>query len=226
MKALLFSLLVALGSATAQAQTMYRCGKTYQDRPCAAGLPGKAMGSAVRGTPAPAASGTVPPECVQMGKDSLKVVWAREGGATQDRLLGEATSEAQRRLVRNVYPRRGSASQIQAAVEQDCVVDLAKAEQDAALAAAAAVRAQREGKLPPVPAGYQAPAAADPAAEERRKAEIAAARAEAAKQRCKSLEREMENIAAAERSGGSARTMEKLADQRRQLRKAQSDGGC
>jgi hypothetical protein len=223
----LLSLLLSAGAwiSPAQAQTLYRCGKTYQDRPCAAGQAGKTMGSAVSGAPAARAAGAVPAECVQMGKDSLKIVWAREGGATQERLLDDAASEEQKRLIRDVYPRPGAASHVQAAVEADCVVAKAKAEQDAAIALAAALKAQREGKLPPTqpaaPAGY-----GDPAAAERARAEQAAARAEQAKRYCASLDSEMQGLRAAERGGGSAQAMDSLNAQRRALRERMSRAGC
>jgi hypothetical protein len=225
--ALLLLLSGASWIAAAQAQTMYRCGKTYQDRPCAAGQAGKAMGSAVSSS-APAAGAAGDAECVQKGKDSLKIVWSREGGATEERLLGEAHSEAQRRFIRDVYRRPGAASTVQAAVEADCVAAKAQAEQDTAIAIAAALKAQREGKLASPPAGYGNPAAAsgaaaDPALEERRKAEQLAA---AAKRRCDGLGSELDRLRADERRGGSAQTMERLAERRRELHAQMSKAGC
>jgi hypothetical protein len=208
---------------------MYRCGKTYQDRPCAAGQSGKAMGRAVGS--AAAASGVTDAECVQRGQDSLKVVWAREGGATEERLLGEARSQAERSLIRDVYRRPGAASTVRAAVEADCVAAKAQAEKDEALAIAAAIKARREGKLPPPgAAAYGQPAAADPAEEEKRKAALAQAQAEqaaeAAKRRCERLNDAMESVRADERRGGSTAAMERLAQQRRQIQSELSKAGC
>ena len=200
----------------AQAQNMYRCGKTYQDRPCAAGQTGKVVGRAAGSAPAAQASG-VPAECVQMGKDSLKIVWSREGGATQERLLADARTAAERRLVLDVYRRPGAASHVQAAVEADCVVAKAKAEEDAAIALAAALKAQREGKLPPAAAGEPAPAA--PAASPR-------IPIQEAKRDCAGFERQAEALRADERRGGSARVMEQLSDRRRSLQSQRSAAGC
>ena len=211
--------------AMAQAQTMYRCGKTYQDRPCAGGQAGKAMGSAASAAPS-AGAAAADAECVQQGKDSLRIVWSREGGATEERLLAEAASAEQKRFVRDVYRRPGAASTVQAAVQADCVAAKARAEQDAAVALAAALKAQREGKLPAPPAGHAAPAAADPAAEERRKAEQVAAAAERAKQRCASLNSDMERLRAQERRGGSAGAMEAFSERRRELPERIRQGGC
>jgi hypothetical protein len=218
-------LLAGAWMAGAQAQTLYRCGKTYQDRPCAAGQAGKAMGSAASSAPVPRASGTVPPECVQMGKDSLKIVWAREGGASLERLLEEAVSEAQKRLIRDAYRRGGAASHVQAAVEADCVVARAKAEEDEAIALAAALKAKREGRFPsaePAPAaGY-----GDPAAAARAGAEQAAYKAEEKKRLCARLDSDMDSLVAAERRGGSAQAMDSLSAQRRALRDRVSRAGC
>src|SRR5258706_3464322 len=150
---------------SALSQTMYKCGRVYQDGPCADGK-GKSMGAATSEAPAAApASGPYAAECAQRGKDSLKIVWAREGGATEERMLGEAATEPQKRLVQNVYRRRGAASQIQVAVEADCLVEKEKLEREAALAAAEAVRVLREGTPPAVPA-IQAPAGMDAQSQE------------------------------------------------------------
>ncbi len=82
-------------------------------------------------------------QCAQRGKDSLKIVWSREGGATQERLVAEARTFQEKRFVEDVYRRRGSASEVQASVEADCVAQKEKQDLADALAKAAA-RAQRE----------------------------------------------------------------------------------
>src|SRR4051812_17454103 len=70
-----------IACAPGYAQTMYRCGNKYQDRPCDAGQKSKAVGSASFGA-AEASSGDA--QCAQRGKDALKIVWSREGGAPQE----------------------------------------------------------------------------------------------------------------------------------------------
>src|SRR6266850_2003816 len=135
---MLVTAMLLCGSALSQ--TLYKCGRTYQDRPCDDGK-GTSMGAA---TSSPGVtSGATDAECVQRGQDSLKIVWAREGGATEERMLAEAATPAQRRLVQEVYRKRGSASQIQSAIATDCIAQKQQIERDAALAAAAAVRRQR-----------------------------------------------------------------------------------
>jgi hypothetical protein len=214
------ALLLAL---QAHAQTMYRCGSVYQDRPCDAGKTGRALGST--GTaPAAAATASLDPECAQRGKDALKIVWSREGGATEERLVSEATTPAAKRLVQDVYRRRGAASHVQAAVEADCIAEKQKAEEDTAKAIAAALKAQREG-TPQAPETAAAPSP-DPHAEERAKRERAAYEADRKKEQCARYNARVDELRARERAGGSAHTMDELNEQRRSLRAQMSGAGC
>jgi hypothetical protein len=197
-----------------QAQTMYRCGNVYQDRPCDAGKPGRAVGSTRTDAAAPAVA-RVDAECAQRGKDSLKIVWSREGGATLERLLDEAKTAEDKRLVRDVYRRPGGASTVQAAVEADCVVEKQKAEEETAKAIAAALKAGRDGTLPaPEPASPQRPQ------------ERAAHEPDRKKQQCAQLDAQLESLRARERAGGDVRRMEALNDERRALRAQMSRAGC
>ena len=223
--ALLLALLIAVGLAgsPAQAQKMYRCGKVYQDRPCPAGQAGKVVGRTGTGAAAPAAAAR-DPECVQQGRDSLKIVWAREGGASLERLLEDATGTERQAFVRDVYRRPGAASNVQAAVEADCVQAKEAAARQSALDLAAALKAQREGKAPPVPPGhYGSPGAAAPSTPGPDQAALAAA---AKKQQCAALDARMDRLRARERAGGSSRTMDELNEARRRLRSTMSEAGC
>jgi hypothetical protein len=220
------SLLVA---AQAQAQTMYRCGSVYQDRPCDPGKTGRVVGSAGTGAAPATRAGGIDPECVQRGRDSNKIVWAREGGATEERLLSEATSARERRLIQNAYRRPGAASTVQAAVEADCVVEKQREEQEAALAIAAALKTRREGGE----TGLQSSdlqAGAEPKAQEQA-AQLAAQQradrdAEYKKRQCARYGEDMERLRNRERAGASASTMDSLNEQRRSLRERMSKAGC
>jgi hypothetical protein len=130
--------------AQAEAQTMYRCGSVYQDRPCDAGAKAKVVGSTGTAAAAPGPAQGVDPECMQRARDSQKIVWAREGGATEERLLSEARSGSERRLIQDVYRRPGAASTVQQRVQADCVAEKQREEQEAAVAIAAALKARRE----------------------------------------------------------------------------------
>ncbi len=211
---------LALVCAQAHSQTMYRCGNVYQDRPCDAGKAGRAVGST--GTAGTTGTGTAAPaaadaECAQRGKDSLKIVWSREGGATEERLISEAPTAPQKRFVQDVYRRRGSASQVEAAVAADCVAEKRQREQDAAFAAAAAaLRGQREDEPPTAPPAVQAPVQPAQAAND----------AERRKARCAAYSRQMDDLRERERSGGSGQTMDRLRESRRRLGDEMSRSGC
>jgi hypothetical protein len=221
-------LLALTATATAvQGQTMYRCGSVYQDRPCDAGKKGKVVGSTGSAAPAATAVG-IDPECVQRGRDSNRIVWAREGGATQERLVSEAGSAAERRLIQDVYRRPGAASSVQAAVEADCVAEKQREAQDAALAIAAGLKARRDGVAAPQPG--VAAAEPDPRAQEQA-ARLAAQQraeyqAEQKKQQCARYSQDMGRLRSSQRAGGSVSTMEALNEEMRNLRGQMSRAGC
>ena len=210
--------------APGYAQTMYRCGNKYQDRPCDAGQKSKAVGSTGVGAAASAPSGDA--QCAQRGRDSLKIVWSREGGATEEALASQARTATEKRLVQDVYRRRGSASQVQAAVEADCVIEKQKEAEANALAIAAA---KARGELREIRGETTEPSPSmsipQPGADERAK-QAQAAREENQRMTCASLNREMENLRSRERAGGSATTMEGLSNERRQLQGRLSSNGC
>jgi len=200
------------------AQTMYRCGKQYQDRPCDAGQQGRAVGNATT----QGSGGTSDAECSQRGERALKIIWAREGGTTADAALSQARSADERGLVQQVYARRGSSSQIRAAIEADCV---AQKERDAQAAAMVKAMGLPGAQQPAQPAAQ--PAGEDPAAAEARRQRLAAENDAAAKKAtCSSLNAEMQRNVSAQRAGGSAATMERLNDQRRDISRRMSEAGC
>ena len=216
----------------ADAQKLYRCGNTSQDRPCDAGRQGRVVGSA--GAQSPAASArNQDPACTQRGADALKIIWSREGGATKERQLAEtdrkglsaAKREEEIQLIESVYRKRGSAPDIRAAVEAECVAEKERAAQAAALAAAAA---RLQGGTPAAPTAVPGgPSEAElRAAETRRREEAAASEEESRKSRCADLVRQNENIRRQERAGGSGATMDRLYEQRRDVEARMSREGC
>jgi len=237
-KSWVFLLSGLLFCAQAFGQTMYRCGNKYQDRPCDAGQKGRAVGSTgVDSGPAPGvapgaggagAARSPDAQCVQLGQDALKIVWSREGGATQERLESEAKTGRERNFVRDVYRRRGSASQVQASVEADCVAERDRAAQAAVLEAAAA-RLRGEPRETGSGSSIESrpPSAADIQAAERQRAQAAADRdAERKKSLCASLNASMDNLTARERRGGSGGTMDAMRGERRSLQSQMSSNGC
>ena len=205
----------------AHAQTLYRCGSVYQDRPCEAGAKGKVVGSTGAEAAAAPATAGVDAECVQRARDSQKIVWAREGGATEERLLADARSARERRLIQDVYRRPGAASTVQAGVQADCVAEKQREEQEAAVAIAAALKARRASGDAPTsaepPRSVQA-AAAEPSSAERE--------TERRARTCARYNADMDRLRSEERAGGSSSRMDSLNERRRALREQIARSGC
>jgi hypothetical protein len=223
---------VALLSTHGAAQTMYRCGSSYQDRPCSAGQASKAMGSAT--TAAPAAGATMDAECRQRGADAQKLAWAREAGQTQEqqfaRIDGSRASASrksyERSLVTEVYARRGSSAAVRAGIEADCVAEKQKAAETAAAAKALGLQPPAQPGVPsPTPAGPGAEVQ-QPSAQEGVSQTSAAREAQRKQERCASLNSQLDDVRNRQRAGGSAGTMEALSRQRRELEARLSAGRC
>jgi len=230
--AMLVALVALAFCAPAGAQKMYKCGKQYQDRPCDDGQQGRVVGNATSGS-----SAKVDYDCSQRGGEAAKIAWAREGGATQDRALSEAASSTQRRLVQEVYSRRGSAQEIRSSIEADCMAEKEKAAKAAELARAL-MRAQ--GIEPGASSGIGAPSASGapsgvgatstgsgPIAQD---SDAAARQQQAEADRkarlCASLNSQLESNTSRLRAGGSSSTMDSLNAQRRDLQGRLRDNGC
>lgn len=142
----LASLAGTLCSSAFAGGTMFRCGSSYQDRPCDAGQPAKvidrsgvareqklavsAPAAPVEATPAvlaPAPALKVDAECAALGNRAKQVVWAKESGRTADVQLAAAPSDGDRRLIADVFNRRGSSLEVRQAVEADCMAAKAPA---------------------------------------------------------------------------------------------------
>ena len=125
-RTLLLSILILLNtpllSVSSHAQTMYRCGSNYQDKPCAKGQQGGVIGTAktasqstMTGTP------SVDPACKRRGDDAKKIIWMREAGAQKNDLLAKSTSAEQSQLIADIYAVRGNSNDIRANIEQSCM---------------------------------------------------------------------------------------------------------
>ncbi len=216
-------LLLAGLSAPAYAQKMYRCGNTYQDRPCSGEQQGKVLGST--GVPQPSAAPAADGYCGQKGASAQKIMWAKEAGRTEEMQLSAASGAEERKLIAEVYRKRGSSVEVRAAIEADCTAERQRAAQAAALIEAAA-KLQEQDK----PAAAVLPAAAtsanSDAAAVRQQQEAAAREAASKKFRCSTLADRLENIRNSQHSGGSAATMDSLRQRQRKTEKEWGDAGC
>jgi len=216
------TLLMLLGTG-AQAQKMHRCGNVYQDRPCDTAEPGKEVRN-FDNAPRPVAATGTDSQCRQRGIDSQKIVWSREGGALAEKLRAAASSEEEKTLITEVYGKRGSAPEVRASIEADCIAAKKQAEQAAAALAAIP-------KMPGSPAAGVAPArpqAQEPMAAEAAQGGNASMQRSAATQKtlCSSINTKIEGIQKSLRSGGSVAVMESLNQRRRDAEAERSRAGC
>lgn len=216
-------LLAGVTSPPAQAQKMYRCGNVYQDQPCSGGQQGRVVSSTGTSQPA-AASSAVDSYCAQRGENAQKIMWAKEAGRTEEMQLSAASNSEERRLIGEVYRKRGSSVQVRVAIEADCMAERQRAEQAAALVEAAA---RLQGLNAPAPA--PAPAAredADADAAARQQKKMADRAATEKKARCDRIAAQMELIRRLQRAGGSVETMNGLRQRNSDADKEWSDAGC
>lgn len=107
----------------ALAQTLYRCGNTYQDKPCS-GQAGKVVTVLKSGEAGP---GLVDAQCSRRGSDAQKLMWARETGALESDMAAKAKTASERELVAVVYRQNGSSAQVRQAVEAACIAEKERA---------------------------------------------------------------------------------------------------
>ena len=211
-----------------QSAQMYRCGNVYQDRPCegaqtGASMPGAGAKARADAPAATAAGGTMHPVCAQRGSDSQKIVWSRESGATEEKMLASAANPAQRQLIADVYRVRGSAPQVRARIEAECQAEMAEKAKALAIhesmVRAGALPAQGAAPAGPTPEQLEAAAKAKSQQEEQQQAAMKTAR-------CNSLNAQRDSIREQQRKGGSGEYMDRLNRQRTQIDGQLRSMGC
>ena len=230
--ALLFITAAAL-PASAQ---MYRCGNVFQDRPCEAGVNEQRINTtgsrpATGSANVPSAATLASPhaaQCARVGEHAQRISWKREGGATMERQISEAGADQNMvNLVIQVYGRRGSAPQVLAAIEAECVAE--RENQVRATEALRALRDQASG-TPGVVTGV---GGARPAADARGNAAAAsdnaqpvAAKPKGPDPRCGGLKSDRAAVERRLRVGGTAQTMEALQNERREIEQQMAEARC
>jgi hypothetical protein len=213
------AVVVAIAASNA-AHAVYRCGNVFQDTPCDAagtqmhpgGVKPAARGAAPAAAVAPATNFAA--TCARTGEEAQKMVWKREGGATQEHQLAElpaANREEMAKVLESVYRKRGSAPEIRSAIEAECVAEKQQAADKAALLRS----------LLPASGGTQAaaPAASIPSG-------ASATGNSSPNPACSGWRRDLESINAQLRGGGNAAAMERLQAQRRSTEKSLADAHC
>jgi hypothetical protein len=223
-------------------QTMYRCGNKYQDSPCESG-----EGSRIGKTSSAPQAQAQPQgrsqaqfqteadaaECSSRGKDSLKISWAREAGATAEKQIAEVDKKGlssrqaaqEKRLIAAVYEKRGSSMSIRSDIEGECIAEKEKVRQAQTLAAAAAKLMQD------VPSDA-APSRPESVTSEqhtvaRSQSDNGSSRTqEEHKLTCSRLTSQLTSVKSEQHGGASANRMNKLNDSKRELEKALRSEGC
>ncbi|MEN9867429.1 MAG: hypothetical protein RL748_3019 [Pseudomonadota bacterium] len=214
----LSGLLLLAACCLAQAQALYRCGNTYQDKPCPAGQVGKIVKKDIGTADTPLAG--IDSQCARRGQDVQKLVWAREAGATQAQMMEKAQSDEERDLIVQVYVQRASASEMKRLVEANCVKEKQLAAQNGFVRPAA--RNADNGSA----ARSAASAARADGGEEGNVQKNRADDAEKKKQVCDRLRENILNVINLQRKGGTAREMEEYSKRKRELDSQTAKAGC
>lgn len=110
---------IALVTMASDAQTMYRCGSNYQDKPCAQGQVGKIIGT--QSSRDDSAAPAIDAACRRRGDAAKKIIWSRKGGASKADLLAGVDSMEESRLIEDVYAIKGDYTQIRKTIETECM---------------------------------------------------------------------------------------------------------
>jgi len=156
MKPFLLSVTTCVLFCSAQvalAATMYRCGNSFQDTPCANQNYSKSM-KAAKASNSTAKNGDLSPyqvdaDCKQRGDAAKKMMWLRETGKTKEEQLERAEDEQTQALVNEVYNNRGTSLEVKNAIEQSCM----QQKEQSKLADELLKEAKRLKKNPYSPAG-------------------------------------------------------------------------
>lgn len=214
----LFAALTSGSLISLQAQTMYRCGSVFQDKPCESGQQ-KVIGTIK--TPGPSDKPALDLSCTRRGEEAKKIIWMREGGALQDKLMAEASTSERRKLIADVYAIRGNSGDVRSAIENDCMAEKARAQQFGTRidedipgqARAAAQRATANAEQDkPISNTNDTTNTTNAAARKR--------------MQCDLLKNQLATARLDQKSGGSAGTMDTLSQQRRNTENELKSLGC
>lgn len=206
--------LMPVADSTAQ---MYRCGNLYQSHPCDGNLSAKPVSGLTQSANSTSQGASSDPTCARRGADSQKVVWAREGGMTEEKAIAEESDSAKRKLIADVYRVRGAVPDVRARIEAECKFEM----EERAKAIALHQSMVKAGVLPgPQAAGPSGADLAQQQAATEKQALLTEQRAEARalKSRCDDINRRLTTNRQTQRAGGrSGAEMDRLNRDRSNL---------
>jgi hypothetical protein len=232
---------VLLAVLPVQAQSLYRCGNTLQDKPCADGngseiiLDSREPATKSSKSSRSASSSRPPDEyCVQQGEAAMRMRWEKEGGRTEAEQISR--NPANSGFIRYVYFKRGSALDVRRQVEAECMQTRAKAETAAVVAPTFTPAVAASVPLAPPPPAPEVPAASSASASQtnidsRRGGGIPIKNSEAASRPvdealCRNLLDSAKRIRDRQRAGGNAATMLDLNRLQQELAEQLRLSGC
>lgn len=158
------------------------------------------------------------------------MIWAREGGATTERMnddiqgnssMSASQKDAQRKLVADVYRQRGTADQVRTRIESECMAEKEEKAKSKLLAEALLKAGVKPGFDGAAPAGAQ-PAQSAVASQGSSSNSAQSSNADI----CRSYANQQENIQRSQRAGGSASKMDSLRRQLEDVRRNMSQARC
>ena len=114
-------------SQVSLADDLYRCGNSYQDKPCRGTASSHVTSKKVQHTNKTQAvkesqtTSAVNTNCQQRGESAKAIAKLREAGKTLEQQVNATSDTTSQTLIKEVYNRRGSALQVQYAFEHECM---------------------------------------------------------------------------------------------------------
>lgn len=125
---ILYTALVTFTSLSAFGQQLYKCGATFQDRPCDSEIQKKY--SAVTGSfTKEQVNASADNQCAELGARAVPIIQSRGNNETLENMhskvdlkpIGRQEKIREKELISAVYAKKGSATDIRGAIETDCM---------------------------------------------------------------------------------------------------------
>ena len=120
--------LAALLSASAIGQQLYKCGATFQDRPCDTDVQ-KKYSSVTGSFTKEQVTANADPQCAAWGTRAVPIIAARSNYETlealqakvDDQPIGRQEKIKEKELIAAVFAKKGSAAEVRGAIETECM---------------------------------------------------------------------------------------------------------
>ena len=122
------AVLLAVACSAASAQSLFKCGATFQDKPCDSDVQ-KKYSSLTGSFSKEQVNAAADTQCADLGSRAIPIIQARANKETAESLhaqidaktIGRLEKVKQKELVSAVYAKSGSPAEIRGALETDCM---------------------------------------------------------------------------------------------------------